>query len=651
MASKVIPPCQAACPVRTDAGRYARLVAEGRYAEAHEVICRTNPFPSVCAHICQRPCEKECRRAQLDAPVALRALKRFVVQRVGPRKPEAASEQAAKGRVAVVGAGPGGLTAAHDLRLRGHRVSVFDRLDRPGGMLNVIPRYRLPQEALDADVEAILGAGIELRCNCEIGRDVAVGELLDKGYDAVVAASGLSRSRGIAVPGFGAQRFVAAIPWMADVWLGNKVDVGRRVAVIGGGNVAADVARTARRLGAEYVAMICLESREEMPAEPQEAELAEAEGIHILARQAPKRVLNRDGQIAAIELMSVVSVFDKAGRFRPTYDPSRIRTLSVDMVVLSIGQASDRSWARGTSIQTDSRGRIAADRDTHVTSNPRVFLAGESLRGPGAAIEAVADGHRVAEVVARFLESGEVVRPEADDALALDPFPDDVLARLRQMGTAAVEPEPFAASEPSMDEDEARREGGRCLGCLAGAVIDDAKCASCLTCFRVCPLDAVEIGEPMTANPVRCQACGVCASVCPGNAISLSFWEAAEAEPHVPTPSGEAALAVVCRHNGHGQLLADHTLTVPCLARLKPVDVLRWFRQGYRSVALYPCGQDDCKYGSAWKNIESLVGCVRHIVQSAWPKAQLDLHLPQGAGGAAQTPQETPHDRPRAEAT
>ncbi|MBM4030813.1 MAG: FAD-binding protein, partial [Planctomycetes bacterium] len=320
--------------MRTDSGRYARLVAERRYDDAFAVITRTNPFPSVCAHICQRPCEKKCRRGQLDAPVGIRALKHFVVEHVGHRPEARATAQAAQGgtggggtgvppvteakrRVAVIGAGPAGLTAALDLRRRGCRTCVFERLGRPGGMLNVIPRYRLPQEALDADVQAILAEGVELTCNWEAGRDGAPTDLLDRGFDAVVVASGLSRSRGIALPGFGAQRFTAAIPWMADVWLGNSVDVGRRVAVIGGGNVAADVARTARRLGADYVAMICLESRKEMPAEPEEIRLAEAEGIQIITRQAPKRVLNREGQIAAIELMAVTSVFDEAGRFRP----------------------------------------------------------------------------------------------------------------------------------------------------------------------------------------------------------------------------------------------------------------------------------------------------------------------------------------------
>jgi NADPH-dependent glutamate synthase beta subunit-like oxidoreductase/ferredoxin len=637
MTPTALPPCQAGCPVRTDAGRYARLVAEGRYNDAYEVITATNPFPSVCAHICQRLCEKNCRRGPIDAPVALRALKRFVVQQAPTARiplPQLTVDPTKGARVAVVGAGPAGLTAALDLQTCGYRVHVFERFDRPGGMLNVIPRYRLPQSALDSDVEGILASGIELTCGCEIGKDVSAADLIDKGYDAVVVASGLSRSRGIAVPGFGAQRFTAAVPWMTDVWLGNKVDVGRRVAVIGGGNVAVDVARTARRLGAQFVALICLESRDEIPAEPEEIVLAEAEGIHILPRQALKRVLNRDGEIVAVELMAVVSVFDDAGRFRPTYNPSHVRTLNADMVILSVGQAGDRSWARGVSVRTDERGRILADRETHLTTHPRIFLAGESLRGPGSAIQAVADGHRVAQIVTRFMETGHVVAPQSDDARPLEVFPDDVATRLRQMSSTAREPEPFALSEPSMCESDAWREADRCLGCTAGAHIDEGKCASCLTCVRVCPLDAIEIGETMIPNPVRCQACGVCASVCPASAISLPYWQfdVLEESPAEERGAGQSAVELVCRYNTDDTPFeAARSLTVPCVARLRSVDLLRLFRHGYRTVRLYPCAEEECKYGSAWANTEFIVDRARRVLRVALPEARIEVCSAAGA--------------------
>ena len=640
MTVQVLPPCRAACPVHTDGGGYARLVAEGRYEEAYEVICRANPFPAVCAHICQRPCEKSCRRAQIDAPVAIRALKHFVVSNVEPRKAGPAP-QTADERIAVVGAGPAGLTAACDLRQNGYRVTVFERLDRAGGMLNVIPRYRLPQEALDSDIENILATGIEITCGCEVGGEMTAGALLDKGFDAVVVASGLSRSRGIAVPGFGAQRFNAAVPWMADVWLGNKVDVGRRVAVIGGGNVAVDVARTARRLGAGYVAMICLESRDQMPAEPVEIELAEAEGIEMIPSQALKRVFNRDGKIAAVELMAVVSVFDADGRFGPTYDPSRIRTLSADMVVLSIGQAPDRSWASGTPLATDQRGRIIVDRDTHVTSHPRIFLAGESLRGPGAAIEAVADGHEVAEIVQCFLATGQTDRPPSDPARPLDPYPEDVTGKLRRMLSVATEAEPFAEAEPLLDEADAQHEGGRCLGCLAGAEIDEDKCAACLTCFRVCPLDAIRIDQTMVADPVRCQACGLCAAVCPAGAIDLSYWQGADLAARVPAPPADATVALVCEYRQDGRVDAPAVVRVPCLARLKPVDVLRLVRRGYQTLRLYPCREDECKYGTAWGNCRSVTDFVGGILAQVRPEARVELCLPDCPAAATAASQET----------
>lgn len=628
--SKVLPPCQAGCPVRTDAGRYARLVAEGRYEEAYEVVCRTNPLPSVCGHICQRLCEKQCRRREVDAPVALRALKHFAMEQAVARGEEPPPPvPTSRARVAVVGAGPAGLAAAHDLRRTGHPVTVFERLDRPGGMLNVIPRYRLPEEAVKADIEAILAAGVDLRCNYELGRDAAAPELMERGFDAVIVATGLSRSRGIAVPGFGAQRFTAAIPWMTDIWLGNKVDVGKRVVVVGGGNVAVDVARTARRLGAVQVTMICLEDWDEMPAEPKEIELAQSEGIQIRPRQALKRVLNRENEIVAVELMLVVSVFDDEGRFRPSYDPARIRTLNTDMVVLSVGQAPDRSWARGAPIQTDDRGRAIVDRDTHATSHPRVFVAGESLRGPGSAIQAIADGHRVAEVVTTFLETGQVVAPAEDGARPLDPFPPDVVARLREIRPAAAEPQPFTEHEqPALDEQTAAAEADRCFGCLEGAVIDEGKCATCLTCFRICPLDAVEIGESIAANPARCQACGVCASACPAEAIELSY--AGLAVPKAKVDTRPEPLIVQCRHARNGAPTSGETLTMPCLARLKPVELLRLFGKGYQNVVLHACAQEKCKYGSAWENIRAVVGFVRTILQRARPDAQISWLPPDG---------------------
>jgi ferredoxin len=242
----------------------------------------------------------------------------------------------------------------------------------------------------------------------------------------------------------------------------------------------------------------------------------------------------------------------------------------------------------------------------------------------------VADGQRTARAVLHLLRTGQASVSNRDAARPLDPYPQDVLDRLRRTGTMAVPPEPFADSEPQLTEREARREGDRCLGCGAGAVIDEAECAWCLTCLRVCPLDAVEISERMYADPVRCQSCGLCAAVCPASAISLSSWEVT-----LP-PVGECGaetrgIALVCRHGDVDAPAGHDVLEVPCLGRLRPVELLRLFARGYSSVALCPCAAEDCKYGRAWQNVESLAGCVRVILATTRADVRLEVFAPQPA--------------------
>lgn len=626
-------PCRAACPVATDAGGYARLIAEGRLDEAYAVITQSNPFPAVCAHICVRFCEKQCRRSPVDGAVGLRALKRFVVQNTTrPVPPPPPPLGTAARHVAIIGAGPAGLTAAQQLRAGGHRVTLFERLARPGGMLNVIPRYRLPEDALAQDIEAILSTdGIDLQCSTPIGQARSADDLLANGFDSVLVTTGLARSRGMAVPGFGAARFTAAIPWMTDVWLGQKVDMGKRVVVIGGGNVAVDVARTAVRLGADAVTIVCLEPREAMPADPYEATLAEGEGVEILSGLALKRVLNRGEAIAAVELMAVTSLLDVSGRFRPSYDQSRILTRQADMVILSIGQTPDRSWSRDLDLQTDRRGRIVADSDTHQTSRSELFLAGEALRGPACAIEAVADGRHAAAALLAWLSTGTARGPSAAKLHALPAFPSDVKARLHPMPPLEAEAEPHDEAEPALSAADALGEAFRCLGCLNGAVIDADRCASCLTCFRICPLEAIAFDREVRADPARCQACGICASACPAQAIHL---EQGAVRPPAP-PDGPAPGTVIirCHHAPEpASETAPATLALPCLARLKVVDLLRLATAGFGTITLQPCAAEDCKYGPAWQNIQTVVDSATAILRTARPEVEVVLHIPAALG-------------------
>lgn len=642
------PPCQAACPVRTDTREYVNLIAWGRFEEALQVIRKVNPFPSVCGRICQHPCEAKCRRGTLDAAIALKELKRFATEIETAPQPVPERPPVTRGTVAVVGAGPAGLTAAQDLRGMGYGVTVIERLGRPGGMLNLIPKYRLPDRVLSKDLEAIIARGIDLRCNCEIGRDVQLSDLQAEGYQAVIVCAGLSRSRGLALPGFGAERFVAAVPLMMDVWAGNPVSVGRKALVIGGGNVAADVARTLRRLGAEQVTMACVESRAELPASEEEIAAALEEGIHLMPSWAPKRVLKRDGRVAGLELMCVTRVFDDKGRFSPQYDPAHVKAVAADMVVLTIGQAGDTSWTVGSAVKLDRRGRILADRELHTTSEPRVFLAGEVLNGPGSAIQAIADGRRAAAIVDEFLRTGLLKTPPPEDRAVVGEFPKaacDKLHRLDRMPMRQV-PGPervggFQEHDLGYDQAAALREAARCLNCGAGPAIDEVKCASCLACFRLCPLDGVKIQKKMVAAPEACQACGLCAAECPQGAITIGHWTGEQFREQIDRnldaePARARAAVVLCAHAEMSRseldalaLRAPHAaavhLRVPCVTHLAARDLLRLIANGIEEIRVVLCSPAACKHPSGQQRARQVLTAAVQRARAVRPAATIEF--------------------------
>ena len=641
------PPCQAACPVRTDTREYVNLIAWGRFEEALQVIRKVNPFPSVCGRICQHPCETKCRRGTLDAAVALKELKRFVTEIETASDPAPAVAPVTRGRVAVVGAGPAGLTAAQDLRGMGYGVTVLERLGRPGGMLNLIPRYRLPDRILQKDVDAILARGIELKCNCEIGRDLRLSDLQADGYQAVIVCAGLSRSRGLALPGFGAERFVAAIPLMMDVWAGNPVPVGRKALVIGGGNVAVDVARTLRRLGADQVTMACMESRAEIPASEEEVAAAAEEGIRLMPSWAPKRVLKRDGRVAGLELMRVTRVFDDKERFSPQYDPAHVKAVAADMVVLTIGQAGDTSWALGSAVKLDRRGRILADRELHTTSEPRVFLAGEVLNGPGSAIQAIADGRRAAAIVDQFLWTGVLKSPPPEDRAVVGEFPEAARDNLHRLDRVPMRQVPgperlkgFQEHDLGYDEAAALREAARCLNCGAGPAIDEAKCASCLTCFRLCPLDGVQIQKKMVANPEACQACGLCAAECPQGAITIGHWtgeqvrEQIDRELDAAQPERARAAVVLCAHAAMSKSELDALrapdaavvrLRVPCITHLAALDLLRLIANGVEEIRVVLCSPAACKHASGQQRAKQVLTAAVQRARAVRPTVTIEF--------------------------
>jgi formate dehydrogenase (NADP+) beta subunit len=536
-------PCMMACPAHTNAGRYVSLIAEGQFEEAYRYARDPNPLASICGRVCAHPCETACRRGEIDKPIAIRALKRFLTERYGPesRRPvdmRPAHIEKLNYRIAIVGAGPVGLSAAHDLALMGYKVTLFEASPVPGGMLYLgIPEYRLPRGVVEAQVREILGIGdIELKVNCAAGRDFEVGELLHQGFDAVVLAVGAHRSRDLSIPGVELDGVYKGIDFLLNVNLGYKFTIGKRVIVIGGGNVAMDVARSAARevvkqavddvvpsdenisavathemvdislsalrMGASEVDIVCLENRDEMPAALEEVEEAEVEGIIMRAGYGPQRVLGRDGKAVGLECLKTKSVFDENKRFNPTFHPNSETQFECDTIILAIGQSPDLSFLTpGDGVQISPRGLIQTNRDSLMTSRAGIFAGGDCVFGPRLIIDSVADGKRAAMGIDEYLRGNKHPEPlieveVLDRHRMIENFIDIVrqpipmLPLERRTGVTEV--------EVGYDEASAMQEAQRCLKCWVNTVFegnpqDGTECILCGGCVDVCPEDCIQL--------------------------------------------------------------------------------------------------------------------------------------------------------------
>jgi len=611
------PPCRAACPVETDVQGYIALIARGQYMEAFELIRAVNPVPSVCSLICHHPCERECRRQAVDEPLAIWPLKRFVTETVSEERKSIEREIARDHpeRIAVIGSGPAGLTVANNLALRGFKVTIFEKEPVLGGQPALsIPIYRLPRNILQEDIDDILRLGVETRTDFEIGKDASLAELVDE-YDAVVMAIGLSLSRSLPLPNVEADGVLLALPFLTAANRGEIKEMSGKVVVIGGGNVAIDVARTARRLGAAEVEMVCLESEEEMPAWDWEVEEALEEEIHITHRRGPKAVIAENGRVSGLELKEVESVFDPNGRFNPTYHEDRVSTVSADHIIIAIGQMSDMSLAHGSKVKVDERGRLQFDQRTFQTTDPKVFTCGEVITGPGAAIEAVASGHRAARAVELFITGGDMSSLEEIEHQVIGEMPetlmDKITSRKREelrMLDPSVRCRNFEQIEIGYDEITALREARRCRSCGAGAIVDADHCVACLCCVRVCPYDAPLIRNEIAEMPPDvCQACGLCAGICPGLAIDMVGFDrsqirtAVDAALNAVESNGDPALvAFICVHEaGTDSLhLPKNVAVVPlhCTNWIDVEDILHSFERGADGVYVVRCADGNCKY-------------------------------------------------------
>jgi len=485
------PPCVLTCPANVNCQGYVALVSAGKFREALKTIKERNPLPSVCGRICHHPCEAVCNRGEIDEPVAVNPLKRFVADymRVHPAEEEEEKPviDPAKPKVAIVGAGPAGLTAARDLALLGYPVTIFEALSLPGGMLLAgVPRYRLPQDILQHDIDEILRLGIELKTNTSIGKELTLDDLKRNGYQAIFLAIGLWKGRDLSIEGIDLEGVLQGIDFLKRVSLGQEVRVPRRVVVIGGGNVAIDVALTALRVGAREVQLACLESREEMPAHEWEIADALEEGVVLNTSWGPRRILGEGGKVRGIELVRCTSVFDEEGRFNPRFDERISTQIETDMVVVAIGQRSDLTGLEG--VATTPAGFIKADPLTLETSTAGVFSGGDAVLGPKSAIEAIAQGHEAAISIDRYLRGADLSADRAKKETKPAPLPElPIEKRLR-----VKEPKlPVSARRGTFKEitltisaEEAIAEAKRCLNC--------GLCSECLQCVAACGAHAID---------------------------------------------------------------------------------------------------------------------------------------------------------------
>ena len=507
-------PCKAACPAHIAVQGYIRLAGEGRYDEALELIKKDNPFPAVCGRICNKVCEDACTRRSLDEAVAIDDIKKFIAQKdLDPESRYVPKLLNQTGRpypekIAVIGAGPAGLSCAYYLKVKGYPVTVFEKEKLLGGMLTMgIPSFRLERNVINAEIDILKEMGVEFRTGVEVGKDVTVAQLREEGYKAFFLGVGAQKGKKAGIPGEELTGALTGVEFLRAVNLGEKPELGKKVAVIGGGNVAVDVARTAVRLGAEDVTMFYRRTREEMPASEEEIAEAEAEGVKLAFLTAPTEILGTDGAVSGLkyELMKLGEA-DEKGRRKPE-GTGEFAELAVDSVIASIGQTIDLSGmeADGT-LKTLKGGTVLADAKTCQTSVPDIFAGGDVVTGPKFAIDAIAAGKEAAVSIHRCVHSGQTLLNGRDprDYKAIDINTVGISVRgfdntpRQKAAGESTETAKKSFSDPRgiLTEEQIRKEADRCLGCGC-AVLDEDLCVGCGICTTKCKFDAIRLEKVM----------------------------------------------------------------------------------------------------------------------------------------------------------
>lgn len=504
-------PCKTACPAHLPVQGYIKMAAEGRYMDALKLIKTENPFPAVCGAICNRRCEDACTRGTIDQPVAIDEIKKFIAEqelhadkRYIPEMLNASGKPHTE-KIAVIGAGPAGMSAAFYLQKQGYPVTVFERQKRPGGMLVYgIPSFRLEKEVIDAEIEVLREMGVEFKCGVEVGKDITIQQLRDQGYKAFYVAIGAQGGRKTGVPGEDAEGVVTGVEFLNRVNQEGALTLSGKTVVVGGGNVAIDVARTALRCKSKEVSMFCLESAETMPAAKDEVEEAKEEGIQVNNGWGPREILTENGKVTGIVFKRCTAVLDAEGRFNPQYDENDTRTVPCENVLLSIGQSI--VWGEllaGTKVEFNRNGTAKADPVTFQTAEPDIFVGGDVYTGPRFAIDAIAAGKEGSVSIHRFVHEGHSLTLGRNLRHFIELNKDDIQVETfdnakRQIPgkKAGVAKETFADLRSTFTEEQVKAEANRCLGCGA-TVVDENQCIGCGLCTTRCEFDAIHLSRDL----------------------------------------------------------------------------------------------------------------------------------------------------------
>ncbi len=506
-------PCKTNCPAHIAVQGYIKLASQGRYREALELIKQENPFPAVCGRICPRKCESDCTRGDIDDPVAIDEIKKFIAEQDLNDKhrfvPKIRNNFDKK--IAVIGAGPSGLSCAYYLAIEGYKVTVFEKEDVLGGMLTLgIPAFRLEKDVINAEIDILRQLGIEFKTGIQVGKDVSLNELRNQGFKAFYIAIGANTGRKLGIEGEDATNVITGIEFMRDVNLGKDIKLEGDVIVIGGGNVAIDVARTATRIGKTHVKMYCLENREQMPALAEEIDEALSEDIEINNSWGPKRIIVENNRAVAVEFKKCISVFDKNNKFNPIYDENNTVTVKAEAVMLSVGQGMD--WGNllaESNIELNKNNTIKADLFTLQTNDNDVFAGGDALTGPKFALDAIALGKEAAISIHRYVQPGQslTIGRDRKEYCALDKENIEIQGydQTERQSTSHVDgiksKNTFRDLRGTFTEEQILKETERCLSCGA-TVVDEFLCVGCGQCTTKCKFDAISLVRKYDAEGV-----------------------------------------------------------------------------------------------------------------------------------------------------